>query len=65
MLGRTPVVSAGPYWTDAALLHRAGIPCLLFGVEGEGAHAATEWTDIASLHHVTDILAGTIKEFCR
>lgn len=64
VLGRPPAVGAGPFWTDAALLHRAGIPCLLFGVEGDGAHAATEWTDIASLHHVTDTLAGTITEFC-
>jgi len=64
VLGRTPVVGTSPFWTDAALLHRAGIPCLLFGVEGEGAHASAEWVDIASLHHLTDILAGTITDFC-
>jgi acetylornithine deacetylase len=64
VLGRPPVVRAEPFWTDAALLHRAGIPCLLFGAAGEGAHAATEWADIASVHHLTDILAGTITEFC-
>jgi len=64
VLGRPPAVRAEPFWTDAALLHRAGIPCLLFGVDGEGAHAATEWADISSLHHLTDILAGTITGFC-
>ncbi|WNM31160.1 hypothetical protein RKE30_12400 [Streptomyces sp. Li-HN-5-11] len=34
-------------WTDCALLDHAGIPCLLFGVDGEGAHAATEYVDLA------------------
>ena len=42
VLGRPPVVRAEPFWTDCALLDRAGIPCLLFGVDGGGAHAATE-----------------------
>jgi acetylornithine deacetylase/succinyl-diaminopimelate desuccinylase-like protein len=31
------------YWTDAALMNDAGITTVLFGVDGEGAHAATEW----------------------
>ncbi len=64
VLGHPPVVRAEPYWTDCALLHRAGIPCLLFGVDGGGAHAAVEWADIASLHRLTDILTGTITDFC-
>lgn len=63
-LGHPPVVRAEQYWTDCALLDRAGIPCLLFGVDGAGAHAATEWADTASLHRLTDILAGTITDFC-
>lgn len=63
-LGRPPVVRAEPYWTDCALLDRAGIPCLLFGVDGEGAHAATEYVDLASLDRLTDILTGTIADFC-
>jgi acetylornithine deacetylase len=64
VLGRPPAVRAEPFWTDCALLDRAGIPCLLFGVDGDGAHAATEWADIASLRQVTDILTGTIIDFC-
>ncbi|MBB2940454.1 acetylornithine deacetylase [Actinoplanes lutulentus] len=64
VLGRPPVIRAEPFWTDAALLHRAGIPALLFGVDGEGAHAATEWASIASLRHLTDILTATIVDFC-
>ncbi|WP_326646335.1 ArgE/DapE family deacylase [Streptosporangium sp. NBC_01755] len=64
VLGHSPVVRAEPFWTDCALLDRAGIPCLLFGVDGGGAHAATEWADIASLHRVAEILTDTVADFC-
>ncbi|MEU1664866.1 ArgE/DapE family deacylase [Streptomyces sparsogenes] len=63
-LGHPPTVRAEPFWTDCALLDRAGIPCLLFGVDGEGAHAATEYVDLASLHRLTDTLTATIADFC-
>ncbi|MFJ9867557.1 ArgE/DapE family deacylase [Streptomyces sp. NPDC101165] len=64
VLGHRPAVRAEPYWTDCALLDRAGIPCLLFGVDGAGAHAATEYVDLASLDRLTDILTATIADFC-
>ncbi|MER6945575.1 M20/M25/M40 family metallo-hydrolase [Nonomuraea sp. NPDC000554] len=48
----------------AAVLDRAGVPCLLFGVDGGGAHAATEWADLASLRRLTGILTDTIADFC-
>lgn len=53
-----------PYWTDAGLIHDAGIPCLLIGVDGGGAHADTEWATTESLEQLTAILEGTITEFC-
>ncbi|MEV4803956.1 ArgE/DapE family deacylase [Nonomuraea sp. NPDC049421] len=64
VLGRPPVIRAEPFWTDCALLAAAGIPCLLFGVSGGGAHADEEWADIAALHQVTDVLTGTVTDFC-
>lgn len=64
-LGRPPTVRAEPFWTDCALLAAAGIPCLLFGVDGEGAHAATEWVDLASLRALTAVLRDTVTDFCR
>jgi acetylornithine deacetylase len=64
VLGHPPVVRAEPFWTDCALLDRAGIPCLLFGVDGAGAHAATEYVDLTSLDRLTSILADTIADFC-
>ena len=63
-LGAPPIIRAEPFWTDCALLDRAGIPCLLFGVDGAGAHAATEYVDLASLDRLTEVLTGTITDFC-
>lgn len=63
-LGGPPVIRGEPFWTDCALLAEAGIPCLLYGPAGEGAHAATEWVDVASVERLTRILTATIEEFC-
>jgi acetylornithine deacetylase len=53
-----------PFWTDCALLAEAGIPCLLFGVDGGGAHAATEWVSLDSLETVTRVLTDIIDDYC-
>lgn len=45
-----------PFWTDAALLGAAGVPSLLFGPAGHGAHAADEWVSAASLERVFETL---------
>ena len=37
----------------------------MFGADGAGAHAATEWADEASVHALADILAQTAITFCR
>lgn len=63
-LGHRPAVRGEPFWTDCALLQDAGIPCLMFGADGAGAHAADEWADLASVEALTDILTGTIRSFC-
>ena len=60
-----PVVQRGePFWTDAGLVREAGIPCLLFGVDGAGAHAPVEWATETSIHQVAEILEETIIAFC-
>ena len=43
VLGRPPEVFGAPFWTDAGLLADAGIPAVLFGPGGAGAHADVEW----------------------
>ena len=52
------------YWTDAALMNDAGITTVLFGVDGEGAHAATEWATESSVHLVADVLTDVVLDWC-
>ncbi len=55
--GQTPRrVGKGP-WTDAALLSAAGVETVVFGPEGDGAHAEDEWVDLDSLRNLADVLA--------
>jgi acetylornithine deacetylase len=60
-----PASIAGvPFWTDAAVLSAAGIPSLLFGPSGAGAHAVEEWVDLASVKACADIYLTTAAAFC-
>jgi acetylornithine deacetylase len=52
------------FWTDAALIAGAGIPTVLFGPAGEGAHAAVEWVDLASLDRVREVVGRIAAEWC-
>lgn len=61
----SPVPHRGePFWTDAGLVHEAGIPCLLLGVTGGGAHADEEWAEVDSIRRLADVLEGAILDFC-
>lgn len=51
-------------WLDSALLGDAGIPTIVFGPAGQGAHAAVEWADLASLHVCTQVYADVIAKYC-
>jgi len=53
-----------PFWTDAALVADAGIPTVLFGPVGEGAHAVVEWVDLRSAERVRDVLLAVARAFC-
>jgi acetylornithine deacetylase len=52
------------FWTDAALIADAGIPTVLYGPAGEGAHAAVEWVDLASLDRVQEVVERVAREWC-
>jgi acetylornithine deacetylase len=52
------------FWTDAAVLSAAGIPSVLFGPAGSGAHAVVEWVDLASVKACTQIYLETAMNFC-
>jgi acetylornithine deacetylase len=52
------------FWTDAALIAAAGIPTVLYGPVGEGAHAVVEWVDLASLERVLDVVSRVAADWC-
>jgi acetylornithine deacetylase len=52
------------FWTDAALVADAGVPTVLYGPKGEGAHAVVEWVDLASLDRLHDVVVRVAMEWC-
>ncbi len=64
VLKRPLQVSGVQFWTDAALLSAAGIPSVLFGPSGSGAHAVEEWVDLASVKACAEVYLATAIIFC-
>lgn len=64
VLGREPAIASASAWMDSALLAAAGIPTVVFGPGGEGAHAVVEWADLDQVELCAAILLGAIEEFC-
>jgi acetylornithine deacetylase len=63
-LGREPRVYGETFWADTGLIAAAGIPTLLFGPGGAGAHAVEEWADLDQLEACSEILFAVASEFC-
>ncbi|CAN5897997.1 ArgE/DapE family deacylase [soil metagenome] len=63
-LGRRPEVGGVSYWADAAFIAAAGIPTVLFGPTGDGAHAAVEWVSIDTTIACAKTLTAVATTFC-
>lgn len=64
VLGAKPGLSGGLGWMDSAILSTAGIPTVIFGPSGAGAHAVEEWVDLASAAQCADIYLNVATRFC-
>jgi acetylornithine deacetylase len=62
--GREIEVVGHTAWMDAAILAAAGIPTVVFGPGGEGAHAVEEWVDLSEVEQCARVLAGVAAEWC-
>ena len=61
----TPVIGAAPYPCDAFLLQREwGIPTLLFGPCGAGAHNPDEYVDVDSVLATAEVLLAAALQWC-
>lgn len=63
-LGRKPVVTAAPYPCDAFLIQQVGIPTLLFGPCGAGAHNPDEYVEMNSVIKTAEVLLTAALEWC-
>jgi len=64
VLSVAPEIVGVPFWTDAAVFAAAGIPTVVFGPGGEGAHEQTEWVELDDVERMVEILLRTATEFC-
>lgn len=64
VLGRPPAVIGQSFWMDSAFLAAAGIPTVVFGPCGAGAHATEEWVDLKSAEQCRQTLTATLRVFC-
>ncbi len=61
--GTEPTVEGAAYWTDAAIFAEAGIPAVIFGPTGAGAHGSVEWVEVDSVVAVARILVEAARRF--
>ena len=64
VLGAAPALIGWAAWMDSAILAQAGIPTVIFGPGGEGAHETLEWVDLASVERCAEVLVAVAAEFC-
>jgi acetylornithine deacetylase len=64
VLGMPADVVGVSYWADSAFLAAAGIPTVLFGPAGDGAHAEVEWVSLSATVACAQVLAAAAMAFC-
>ena len=62
--GSGTTVAPMSYWADSAFLAAAGIPTVLYGPEGEGAHADVEWVSRSGTSTAAAVLTQLAQDFC-
>ncbi len=63
-LGAPPPIGGASYWADAAFIAAAGIPTVMFGPGGDGAHAAEEWVSVSDTKAVARTLVAVAQRVC-
>jgi acetylornithine deacetylase len=65
VLGASPAIEGLSFWADSAFTAATGIPTVLFGPAGEGAHADDEWVSARSVIACAEVLTAAARAFCR
>jgi acetylornithine deacetylase len=61
--GAHPLTGAS-YWADSAFISAAGVPTVVYGPSGEGAHELVEWVSISDTEAVARTLTGVASRIC-
>jgi len=64
VLGGEPPLMSWAAWMDSAILDQAGIPTVIFGPGGAGAHETLEWVDLVAVDRCAEVLVAVATEFC-
>jgi acetylornithine deacetylase len=64
VIGAIPEIYGDTPWMDAALLSAAGIPTVVYGPGGVGAHAITEYASLLQVEQCAHALARLTLNFC-
>jgi acetylornithine deacetylase len=62
--GRPAELYGDTPWMDAALLFAAGIPSVVYGPGGGGAHALEEWSNLDEVVTCAHVLSRVARKFC-
>src|SRR6185437_7216490 len=62
--GLAPTQVPLSYWADSAFISARGIPTVLYGPPGDGAHADVEWVSIEGTRACADVLRRAAADFC-
>ncbi len=62
--GAEPQIGGVSYWADAAFIAASGIPTVLLGPSGEGAHADVEWVSLSATEAVASTLVALARRIC-
>ena len=62
--GTPPDLAGVSFWADSAYTAAAGIPSVLLGPPGEGAHADVEWVSVSGTVACARALAEIALDFC-
>ncbi len=64
VLGAPPEIVGASYWADAAFIAASGIPTVMLGPGGAGAHAVEEWVSLSDTEAVARSLVAVAARFC-
>ena len=65
VLRRPPTLGGVSFWADSCLFAAAGLPTVLLGPTGFGAHGAVEWVDVETVAQCAEVYTAVAQAFCQ